>query len=390
MTNSSHWDHRILSRNFEGEGCCFADMDGDGEVEVVAGARWWKTDGSTDIDFRLTPMTWLPPWGGGDRIDPHAHLRQGGGPPQYRAATYDWPLPGPAGMPSPILSVGMHVDPIYWYTSRSGARHWQRHEVTRGGIYESAVYAELDRAGTAGLVTVPERPRLAWYEPGIDPTEPWLEHRIGALGGNWHGLGVGPLECGGAPCILTPSGVYESEGDIRRPWKFAALGQIDSAGRRHEGIGDVHLIHTHSVGGAVPSLFAASPHGLGLWRWDLVSIDGATRTYQRYDLETATSQLHALAVVPAADFEDVDAWVVTGKRWQAHGPHHDLDPAGAPVLFRVGIHRDPRQPPRIEVIDRASGVGLQIAVRRLDDQRMQIATSNKMGVHLFTEAGGSP
>ncbi|MGY1945579.1 hypothetical protein [Nocardia asiatica] len=285
--------------------------------------------------------------------------------------------------------MGMHLDPVYWYMRRAGARHWQRHEVARGGIYESAVFAELDRSGTTGLVTVPERPRLAWYEPGRDPTAPWLAHPIGSRGGNWHGLGVGALECGGAPCVLTPSVVYESEDDIRRPWKSAPLRQIDPDGQMHDGLGDVHIIHTHSVGGAEPSLFAASPHGLGLWRWDLVSLDGSTRTYQRYDLETATSQLHALAVLPAADFEDVDAWVVTGKRWQAHGPHHDIDPAGAPVLFRVGIYRDPLRQPRIEGIDTASGVGLQIAVRRLDDGRMQIATSNKLGVHLFTESRGS-
>jgi hypothetical protein len=117
----------------------------------------------------------------------------------------------------------------------------------------------------------------------------------------------------------------------------------------------------------------------------LVEATETTRTYQRYDLETTVSQLHALAVLPALPSEDVDAWVITGKRWQAHGPSHDVDPAGTPVLFRVGIWSDPQAKPRVELIDAESGVGLQFAARRLVDGRMQLATANKLGVHLFTE-----
>lgn len=378
----NRWHHVVLTTTFEAEGCCFADMDGDGQEELVAGARWWKLDGSASAEFRDIPDAWLPPWGGGDRHDPHAHLREGGGPPQYKAATYDWGLTAPGALPR-LLSVGMHLDPIHWYEPDGG--RWRRHRVASGGIYESAVFTEVDCEGTRGLVTVPERPAIAWYEPSANPREPWREHRVGERGGNWHGLGVGALELGGAPRILTPTGSYASTDGIRKPWRWSDFRQICEDGHIEKGLGDVCLIHACAVGDDAPSLFAASPHGRGLWRWDLTDSNSRGRTYRRYDLGAQTSQLHALAVLPATPAEEVDAWIVTGKRWQAHGPFHDVDPASDPVLFRAGIFRDPRRPPQIELIDSASGVGLQIAVRRLDDDRMQIATANKMGVHVFTE-----
>jgi hypothetical protein len=194
IDTTDRWNRMVLTKSFAAEGCCFADMDGDGHIELVAGDRWWRTDGSSAEAFRTVAAAWLPAWGGGDRHDPHAHLREGGGPPQYRAATYDWPLPHATGRPTPILSVGMHRDPIRWYEPDREAGRWRDHEVVRGGIYESAVFAELDTAGTCGLVTIPERPKVAWYEPGPDPRAPWLEHQVGTQGGNWHGLGVGALE----------------------------------------------------------------------------------------------------------------------------------------------------------------------------------------------------
>ncbi|WP_331757833.1 hypothetical protein OG225_41430 (plasmid) [Nocardia sp. NBC_01377] len=386
IDSRSRWDRTVVSAAFVAEGCCFADMNGDGVDELVAGEQWWSLDdpAAASTVFRTVEDAWLPPWGGGpDRTDPHTHLREGGGPPQYKAATYDWPLPGRDG--PALLSVGMHRDPLRWFEHRDAPGLWRGHEITRGGIYESVVYTALDPRGTRGLVTVPDRPKISWFEPRPDPYEPWIEHPVGDYGGNWHGLGVGAIDADTQPHILTPTCSYVPDGDIRRRWRRTALMQIDERSTISAGLGDVGMIHTHRFGTGPASLFAASPHGRGLWRWDLAEANHRCRIYQRRTLESTTSQLHALAVIPATAQEPVDAWVITGKRWHAHGPGFDLDPGGTPLLFRVGIHADPTVPAQTEVIDDSSGVGMQFAVRRLPDQRMQIATANKLGVHLFTE-----
>ncbi|WP_439681551.1 hypothetical protein [Embleya sp. MST-111070] len=384
------WDHVVLDAAFAAEGCCFADMDGDGEDDLVAGEHWWKLDGSaTPTRFRGVADAWLPPWGGGDRPDPHAHLREGGGPAQYKAATYDWPLPGPTGSTDTLVSVGMHRDPVLRHLPPAApGQPWTTHEVTRGGIYESAILTVLDEHATVGLVTVPDRPRVAWYEPGPDPRTPWTPHTVGEHGGNWHGLGVGRLDTGGPTHILTAHGTYRPGTDIRRPWHWSTLAHLDDDGALHPGLGDVAAIHPHPVAAHCPSLFAASPHARGLWRFDLLEHTPGHRLYRRRTLEDTVSQLHALAVLDAVDGEDADAWVITGKRRHAHGRDHDVDPNGPALLFRVAVHADAERHPRLELIDDHSGVGLQFAARRLPDARMQIATANKNGTHLFTQRKG--
>lgn len=385
---TEHWSHLALTRRFVSEGCCFADMDGDGQEELVAGDSWWSTERLDGNRFRDVNLTWLPPWGGGDRVDPHAHLRAGGGPPQYRAATYDWAVPNPEGGPDRLVSVGMHRDPICWFEAEGGATRWRRYVAVSGGIYESVAWGSIDRTGTTGLVAVPDKPRVAWYEPGPEPGRPWVEHAVGERGGGWHGLGLGALDVGGSPHILTPLGFYYSEGDIRSPWRWCDVFQVDEKGKKSRGLGDVGIIHVQDLRmelGESASLFAASPHGRGLWRWDILESSPTRRIYQRSLLSSAVTQQHALAVVPGLPQEGVAAWIISGKRWQAHGPGQDEDPAGTPYLFRVGVHCDPAIPPRTEFLDAASGVGMQIAARRLPGGGIQIATSNKNGVHVFTQ-----
>ncbi|MCU1644040.1 MAG: repeat protein [Nocardia sp.] len=389
----AHWRHQVLTSAFVAESCAFADMTGDGVDDLVAGPyRWPLTDHETPgptTQFRETPPAWLPPWGGGSRPDPHAHLRAtGGNPPQYRAATYDWPIRTGKGRPDSLLSVGMHQDLIRHYR-RGDDTDWTASEVTGGGIYESATYTPLDTDGTHGLVTVPARPRIAWYEPDSDPTAPWIEHPVGEHGGNWHGLGVGAIGTDDQPHILTPLGAYTPADDIRAPWQWTPL-FVENAPAPLAGLGDVAGIHAHRFGDHPATLFGASPHGRGCWRFDLLDADTRRRLYRRHTVEAVTSQLHALAVLPATADEPCDAWVITGKRWHAHGPHHDIDPAATPVLLRIGVHADPALSPRVELIDDHSGVGLHFAARRLPDGRMQIATANKLGVHLFTHTPGGP
>ncbi|MFE3105271.1 hypothetical protein [Nocardia tengchongensis] len=390
----AHWRRQVLTHEFVAESCAFADLTGDGVDDLIAGPyRWPVLDGENTgppTRFRDVPKTWLPPWGGGDRRDPHTHLRAAGGhAPQYRAATYDWPIRTASGRPDSLLAVGMHQDPIRVHHHHPAVGWTAREAVAAGGIYESAVYTALDSNGTHGLVTVPQRPHIAWYEPHQDPAAPWVEHLVGKRGGDWHGLGVGAVDTDERPHILTPTGIYAPGPDIRAPWQWTPL-HVDNTPAPVRGLGDVGLIHTHRFDGQPATLFAASPHARGCWRFDLIDADARRRVYRRHTLDTATSQLHALTVLPATVDEPCDAWVITGKRWQAHGPDHDIDPHGTPVLMRIGVHADPADSHHVELIDDHSGVGLHFAARRLSDGRMQIATANKLGVHLFTENPGGP
>jgi hypothetical protein len=139
-----------------------------------------------------------------------------------------------------------------------------QHLVTQGGIYESVVYGDLDGRGTYGMVTVPSRPSLALYEPADEPTAPWREHVVGDRGGNWHGLGLGALETGGAPCILTPSGYYTSGDDVRAPWTWHDLHQVLPDGSVEHTLGDVCLIWTCELTDGSTILGADDKSGLAV------------------------------------------------------------------------------------------------------------------------------
>jgi hypothetical protein len=135
-------------------------------------------------------------------------------------------------------------------------------------------------------------------------------------------------------------------------------------------------------------------HGYGLSWFEQVQKDGKIQFVDRPILPSKPeetldgvqfSQPHAVAVV------DIDGDglqdIVTGKRFWAHGPKGDPDPAGTPFLYWFKLNRTGGQitwtPHRI---DDASGVGTQFAIGDLNgDQRPDIVVGNKKGGFVFLQ-----
>ena len=135
-------------------------------------------------------------------------------------------------------------------------------------------------------------------------------------------------------------------------------------------------------------------HGYGLSWFEQVQKDGTIQFIDRPILpakpeETLDgvqfSQPHAVAVV------DIDGDglqdIVTGKRFWAHGPKGDPDPAGTPFLYWFKLNRtDGKVTWTPHKIDDASGAGTQLAIGDLNgDKRPDIVVGNKKGGFVFVQ-----
>jgi hypothetical protein len=91
---------------------------------------------------------------------------------------------------------------IAWYRNPAGDQnaHWARHEIGTHANVETPVLADLFNDGTRQLVmgigsdSEPQKPTLAWLEPGANPYGPWVAHAISVPGAAIaqpfaHGLG---------------------------------------------------------------------------------------------------------------------------------------------------------------------------------------------------------
>jgi hypothetical protein len=380
------WTKTTLTDEFVGESCCFADIDGDGTVELVAGDYWWKLgDEGYCRQFRRVTPAWLPEWTPKDRIDPFPTLRPGSGAPQYRDSMHDFAVDITGnGLPD-IVWVGMHTNPIRWCENPGSdpTEEWAIHEISPRGVHESVVVADIRGDGTCGVVTVSKKPTVVWYEPSSDPRAPWQMHFVGEQGGDWHGLGVVDVNADGAVEIITPDFVYFAADDARTAWRSKAVKQVLEDGTVVDGLGDVFIVHeARFLTGSEPQLCSASPHGYGLWWWELINETSDEITYRRHSLPVEVSQTHAIQVMPARD--DGVAKLFTGKRWHAHGDTGDVDPGGTPLLLQYSASAGNWENADLEVIDEDVGVGVKFDSRVLPHGEVQIAVANKRGVHMFT------
>jgi hypothetical protein len=138
-------------------------------------------------------------------------------------------------------------------------------------------------------------------------------------------------------------------------------------------------------------------HGYGLSWFENVKKDGVIDFVEHRILSDKAeesldgvqfSQLHSVGLV------DIDGDglkdLVTGKRFWAHGPQGDPDPAGSPYLCWFKLHRgaDKSVSWTAHTIDDASGVGTQLAVGDLNgDKRPDIVIGNKKGGFVFIQEG---
>jgi hypothetical protein len=145
---------------------------------------------------------------------------------------------------------------IYWYSypTSGGVRgQWTRHTIVgSGNAYEDMVPLDVDGDGAVDLVASYNNSsgnyQIVWFQnprgQGGDPTQPWVQHEIGAGFGE-NNLGLADIDGDGRMDVVTPSAIFfqnspTSWTKVQYSGSFRGVGVLDIG----SGLGRINLTGT--------------------------------------------------------------------------------------------------------------------------------------------------
>ena len=343
--------HRLDSA-FRSEGVAVADMNGDGQVDIVAGNVYYAGP-----DWTLRPML------GAAQAFP---------PKEYSDAFLCFDDDINRDGATDLVVVGFPGQQTHWLANpgKQGAP-WPKHLAVERTGNESPHYLDVDGDGVRELVFMQDD-RCALARPAADPTELWTVSVIAGPHdpGAGHGLGVGDVNQDGRLDILIPAGWWEQpaqSGSV--PWPFHAAAFY----------GGAQLCVCDFDGDGDNDVLGSSAHDYGIG-WAEQTPDG----WQTHMIDQRDSQTHAIHLADLNGDGLLD--FVTGKRFWAHFVH---DPGShePSILCWYELSRHNGQASWIKhQIHDDSGVGLHFRIVDVDgDGRLDIVTANKKGVFYFEQ-----
>jgi putative membrane-bound dehydrogenase-like protein len=357
----------VLSREFNGEGACFADINGDGISDAVSGPYWYA----------------------GPQFERKHRFAAGGSYPitGYSDFFFNFADDFDGDGDTDILSIPMPGTLAFWHENPGQTDdEWVRHKALDNVGGESPALADITGDGRRELICVHDE---AWgYAEPTEPTgdgsqRPWTFTSISnkrALGRFTHGLGVGDINSDGRLDLLERTGWWSQPAAKGEPFTFRKFPFAQSGGSQmfaydFDGDGDNDVVSVQNA------------HAWGL-SWFERRGDGNDVSFLAHEILPNTpnadgsrfniSQMHALAL---ADMDgDGIKDIITGKRYFAHNGN---DPGAhqLPLLVWFKTIRDAggvRFEPH--VIDKTAGVGTQLTVEDINgDKRPDIIVGNKRG-----------
>jgi len=401
------WKKTVLDEAFRSEGVAIADVNKDGENDVLAGEFWYEA----------------PKW---TRHEMQKPGNYGDGLNGYSKVFACWAEDLNAdGFPD-LIVVDFPGAPCYWLENPKGAgttkddkpTHWKRHTIWHSACNETPLYADLLGTGKKVLImgfqpkkeSLPKEHQgnnnlgqMAYFTPNAkDPTALWDTHPISTSSivpelkngkpvpntgrvtpGTFmfsHGLGLGDIDGDKRLDILTTGGWWSQpeKPDGTSPWAFHPNGIGDSCA-------DMFAFDVDGDGKA--DVLNTSAHQYGIW-WHKqrgADKDGHPVFEKKVLFKDLVSETHA------AHFADIDGDgqkdLITGKRWWSHGkgePGSDKKP----VVYWLKATKDKDGLTSFEpkLIDDDCGIGTQFVVDDLNkDGLLDIVVSNKKGVRVIVQ-----
>ncbi len=352
----------VLTPEFISEGVAVGDVNNDGVLDIIAGARWFEGPEWIPHDIYHEPATFSVDSGySNSMLNFSIDVNQDG-----------W---------VDYIRVDFPGRQIWWYENPQNQEgYWREHLICEVQGNESPAFVDIDGDGRPDMLCGdPNTNEMVWYRcPSEKGDTEWIRYTISESGAPGtevfsHGLGFGDINGDGRGDVIIKNGWWEAPVDPTQPgWAFheASLGQ------------DCAQMYVMDVNGdGYPDVISSSAHGFGMW-WHEQGRDGnGDATWQTHEITSYFSQTHALSLVDINGDGHLD--LLSGMRYFAHFGN-DPGELNDPVVFWLEFVPGERPEWIPHIIDNDSGVGLNNVVADVnEDGLLDIVTANKKGVFYF-------
>ncbi|GAA5222457.1 FG-GAP repeat domain-containing protein [Membranihabitans marinus] len=353
-----------LTDEFVGEGAAVADVNKDGQLDVLTGAFWFEA----------------PDWKQHRLANAERFVAGEGYSNAFLSFSDD--IDGDGW--EDVIRVGWPGKEVVWYSnSKNQTGLWTESYIYPHFGNENPLYVDIDGDGVLDLLgNDPSLKQIIWLKLDKDnPTAQWQktviseEEGIPGVHQYTHGLGYGDVDGDGHKDVVIAEGWWQNPGNPSQVnWTFHRESISDKCAQMY--IQDLN-------GDGLVDILCSSAHDYGVWWLEQSVNESGERSWIRHNIDTSFSQSHSLML---ADINrDGHQDLITGKRYFAH---NGKDPGGheAAVLYWYEYHPGPTPRWTRHQIDNDSGAGLNFVVRDINgDHKLDVVTSNKKGVNVFLQ-----